>query len=331
MERQQIKKLLNETKQRTVPKTLRASEVFLFCATIILIMKRVGIIRGGRWDDYEASLTRGAEVFSFIDENLKEKWKPVDIFIDCKGVWHIGGLPILPIDLHHRVDMVWNTAGPEAGVILEGLNISHFGVPAFANALSTSRKILEDHMRRTDISMPMHLAIPAYQEDLDGNVEKYAAKHAKAVFEKFGSPWVVQSLSKENSTGVHVAKTFPDLVNAIIDGAEHGVAMMVEELITGEEVKTHSLTNFRDQDVYILPSLYKGKDLEKLHDIVNTLHNHTGAGYIHAHFTLHPRRGVILRNLEFSPDLKENSDLDQALKNVGIKPHNILESLLEKF
>lgn len=292
-------------------------------------MKRIGIIRGGSGEDYQASLQKGAEIFSFIEKNIGERWKPIDIFIDRAGTWHIGGLPIVPADLYHRVDIFWNNATPEVNAILDSLGFPHISTPAFSASLGKSRAMLEEHMKQSGVSMPMHFVLPAYQEDFDGSIERYATVGAKSVFEKFGAPWIVKSLGEKNSMGVHVSKTYPELVNAIIDGAEHGGSIIVEELITGSEASMHSLKNFRGEDTYIFPGQFRGPEKDALHDLVQNLHQSTGSNYLKSHFVINPNRGIFLKHLEFTPDFGNDSDLHNVSRNIGVSASHILESILE--
>ncbi len=295
-------------------------------------MIKVGIIRGGAGENYEQSLEDGAEVFNFIKENFADKFKPVDIFIDKDNIWHMGGLPVMPSDLHHRADVFWNMAHGEVVPILDNFSAKHVSVSNFSQTLLRSQDILREHMMQSiGVNMPQHLVLPAYQEDIDGGIEKYAQIKAKMVFEKFGSPWIVRSYSKDISMGEHVAKTFPELVNAIIDGAEHGGSMIVEELIAGKEVVAHSLKNFRALDTYIMPfGNLSNEEKEKLTNIVRGVHRETGDNhYLHSTFIITPRRGVYLKKISFTPSLGNGSHLEESSSAAGIKVHQILEHILE--
>src|ERR1035437_9021228 len=96
------------------------------------VKKRIGILRGGAGKHYTSSLQKGGEIILHISENLSDKYKPVDILIDKEGTWHLGGMPISPADLIHKVDVVWNMAEPSASVILNNFSISKVGNGAFS-------------------------------------------------------------------------------------------------------------------------------------------------------------------------------------------------------
>lgn len=129
------------------------------------LQKRVGIIRGGAGENYNASIKKGGEVLSHISENLADSWKVFDILIDKEGIWHINGVPVLPADLIHRVDIVWNTAQPNIGVTLENLSIPYIGQNLFHSALEASKDMMRKHMQKIGLDMPRSVIIPLYQED----------------------------------------------------------------------------------------------------------------------------------------------------------------------
>ena len=208
-------------------------------------MKRVGILRGGAGNDYESSLRKGGEIILYIHENLSDKWKAVDILIDKNGIWHINGVPISPADLFHKVDVVWNLSHPSFSNILHSLSISNVSDGTFLGALQNSREMLREHMKQIGVQMPRSIVLPVYQKDFDGLRERYAIKKAKEVHKKFSSPWVVKSFTNDSNMAIHLAKTFPELVDAIEDGVKHEKSILVEEFIAGKVASVHSVPEFR--------------------------------------------------------------------------------------
>lgn len=300
---------------------------------------RVGILRGGIGEDYTESLRDGGDYISHILENLSDTYTPVDILVDRDGLWHAKGMPILPVDLVHKVDLVWNLSHPSFSNILESFSVPHIGVPPFSSFVKNSRAMLEEHMKAIGVKMPRHIVFPAYQKDFDGEVNIYATKKAKAVFEKFSSPWIVKSLVPSVDSGIHVAKTFPQLIDAIADMVKHNKSILVEELIDGPTASTHSIKGFRDQDIYVFPvsdlsehypQKFSPGEKEKLINIAKDLHNHLGARhYLKSDFVVHSRRGIFLTGVSFLPDLTPDSHFDHSVLSVGAKMHNIIEHILE--
>lgn len=293
--------------------------------------KRIGIIRGGKGNHYEDSIAKGGEIISNILENLSDTYKPVDVLIDRDGVWHIGGLPVQPADLMHRVEAVWNVSHSNLNNILENLSIPNIGVSSFSKTVGDSRDMLREHMKKIGVNMPRHILFPAYQEDFDGPRNKYALRKAKEVHEKFPAPWIVKSLTTDKNVGVHVVKTFPELADAIEDISLHGESILVEELISGKNAFMHTISGFRGEDVYAFPAgNFSKNEKEELINTAKNIHQHIGVpDYLKSNFVINPRNGIYLTSVEFSPDFKNGSHLDKACESVGAKMHQIVRHILD--
>ena len=201
-----------------------------------------------------------------------------------------------------------------------------------------------EHLKEIGVSMPKHFIIPAYQPDFDGGVEKYALRKAKEVHDKFGAPWIIKTLTPDQDAGVHVAKTFPELVDAIADISEHEESpdaksgprsehrgILIEELITGKNAFMHNVSGFRGQEVYTFPIMGFSKEQKiNLEETAKNLHKHLGAThYLKSNFVVHPRRGIFLTSIEFHLDLKANSHLQKMCESVGAKTSDIVDHILE--
>ena len=298
--------------------------------------KRVGVLRGGTGALYERSLKRGGEIISHIFENLSDKYKIVDILIDKDGVWHVNGLPIVPADLGSKVDVAWNAAHPSLSAILDDFSIPNVGQGHFSFVLENSREMLREHMKKINVSMPRRIVFPVYQKDFDGPRERYAIKKAKEVFEKFSSPWIVKSFTPNLNMGIHLAKTFNELVAAIEDGVRNEKSILVEEFITGKVASMHSVSDFRGQDFYIFPATNVSGNLsvsekEKLDYLIKELHKHIGAKhYLKSNFVLNKRGKVYLLDLESTPDLRLDSHFSKVCESVGAKMHDVVGHMIEK-
>ncbi len=321
--------------------------------------KRIGILRGGGGEHYAHSLKRGGDIILHISENLGDKYKVYDILIDKDYIWHFAGVPVTPGELSSKVDIVWNATHPSFSNILESLSIPTIGLGSFSSTLGGSREMLREHMKKIGVAMPRHMLLPLYQIDFDGPRERYAIKKAKAIFEKFGSPWIVKSFGDENmgpvrsrspqgdrstlvleraasnGMGVHLAKTFNELVAAIDDGVAHGKSILVEEFIAGKVASLHSMPHFRGEDFYIFPPVnvfgnLSSEEKEKLTSLVKGLHIHIGAKhYLKSDFILNPRGKVYLLDFESMPNVKSFSHFSEACASVGAKMHHVVEHILE--
>jgi len=157
--------------------------------------KRVGVLRGGEGKHYASSLQKGGEIIAHIFENLGDKYKTFDILIDKEGKWHLNGKPIIPADLIHKVDVVWNTSHSNFSNILDNLSILNIGNGFFSFALQNNRDFLREHIKEIGLQIPKYLVSP---------------KNAQEVFEKFPAPWIVKF-----SNEIKLIKTFNELTDTI--------------------------------------------------------------------------------------------------------------------
>jgi len=274
--------------------------------------KRIGILRGGAGEHYTSSLEKGGEIISHIFENLADKYKPIDILIDKNGIWHLGGLPISPVDLIHKVDMVWNTGHPSFSNILDNLSIPNIGNNSFYFFLENNKDFLREHLKQIGVSVPKIVFSP---------------KNAKEVHEKFPAPWIVK-INNE----IKIAKTFNELTEAIQNESD----VAIEEFVPGKIVSVHSVTKFRGQDVYIFPlgntfGSFSVGEKEKLTKLIKNLHKHIDTKhYLKSNFVLTPRGRIYLLEIESMPDLKPNSHFFQACESVGAKTYHVIEHILEQ-
>jgi D-alanine-D-alanine ligase-like ATP-grasp enzyme len=299
-------------------------------------IKRVGILRGGAGKHYASSLKKGGDIISSITDNLGNKYQVFDILVDKDHIWHFKGMPVTPSDLGNKVDVIWNTSHPSFSNILDSLYIPNIGSSSFSFALENSKEMLREHMKNINIEMPRSIILPVYQPDFDGPRDRYAIKKAKEVFEKFSSPWIVKSFTEDSNMAIHLAKTFPELVNAIEDGAKHEKSILVEEFIAGKVASVHTMPKYRGEDIYTFPlgnsfGNFSAGEKEILSHVAKDLHKHIGAKhYLKSDFVLNSRGRVYLLQIESIPDLKQDSHFSQVCESVGAKVHHVVEHILEQ-
>lgn len=304
---------------------------------------KVGVLRGGDGPHYDQSVKDGAEIISFILNRLPFDYTPVDILVDREGVWHVAGLPVLPADLIHKVDIVWNVSNPTYSTSLRDLGIHVIGANIFPFGLHTSKGMLREHMKQIGVKVPQSLVIPLYQSDFDGeDKEKYVLKKAREVHAKFSAPWIVKSFTESSMTGIHVARTFPELITALTDIVDHGKSILVEEFISGKVARVHSVKGVRGEELYsFVPHELKHgffthntlmqDEKEKLTNLAKQIHEHTGAGsYTSSTFILNPTRGIHLAEISFIPDLNQDSHFCKSCETVGLKSSHVVDHIIEK-
>jgi D-alanine-D-alanine ligase-like ATP-grasp enzyme len=298
---------------------------------------KVGILRGGIGDNFLSSLQKGGDIISHISKSLADKYKVLDILIDKEGIWHLNGIPIVPADLMRKVDVIWNNIGhPKVSTILSDLSIPSIGGEYFSGVLENNKDMLRKHLKTIGVGMPRSVVLPSYQKDFDGPIDKYATRKAKEVFEKFSSPWIVKSFTEDKNMGIHLAKTFPELIDAITDGVNHGKSILVEEFIAGKVASVHSIPKYRGEDIYVFPignsfGVFSNDEKEKLAIFVKTLYQHLNIDhYLKSDLILDKKGKIHVLNIELKPDFKDNSHFQQVCDSVGAKTHHIIKHFLDR-
>lgn len=297
-------------------------------------IKRVGIIRGGTGEHYESSLKKGGDIILHIIENLSDKYKPVDILIDKKGNWHANGLPIDYKDLVNKIDLAWNTIQHPDLSFLDDLYIPKIVNESILKTIKDNVST-KTYLKSIGVEIPRSIILPLYQKDFDGPQDAYVIKKAKEIFEKFSAPWIVKSYTSDSNMGIHLAKTFPELVSAIEDGVEHKKSILIEEFIAGKVASVHTVPLFRGQDIYAFPlgnsfGTFSSIEKDKLGLIAKELHRYIGNHYLKCDFVLNKKGKVYLLNIESTLDFKPESHFSQVCESVGAKIHHVVDHILEK-
>ena len=315
-------------------------------------MIKVGVIRGGVSSEYEVSLKTGSNVLSHLrGEKLSSIYKPIDILIDKEGIWHIGGKPVSIEDVFNSVDVIFNALHGDFGEdgkiqqILDGWKIPYTGSTAFASALGYNKALAKEQFINLGIKTPNYLIIPKYEEDMNGEIVSYSKKIGKNIHDKLSPPWIVKPLSGGSSVGMRMCKTYPELLNAFLDGVNFEVDVLVEEMIKGKEATVGVIDDFRDKKVYVLPpteiQLPKEKDFfdyeakyvsaeyicpgnfsseekEELKNLAEKIH--TGLNLSHysrSDFIIHPKKGIYALEVNTLPGLTDHSLIPKMLYSVG--------------
>lgn len=327
-------------------------------------MIKVGVIRGGMSGEHHVSLATGAQILSHLrDEKMSFKYKPVDIFIDKEGVWHVNGVPTTINKIANRVDVVINALHGDYGEDgkiqqqLEEFKIPYTGSGPLASSIGYNKYLSKQEFSKLGIKTPRHILFSAYQKDMDGDINRYVIKKSKEVWSKLPPPWIVKPLTGGSSMGIHVCKTFESLQNAILDGANKKVSILIEEFIKGKEATVGVINNFRKQKIYSLPPVeirvpststffdeevkYNGKSQEicpgnfsesekrELERLASLIHvglnlNH----YSRSDFIIHPKRGIFALEVNTLPGLTSESLFPKSLNAVGSNLGEFIEHLI---
>lgn len=327
-------------------------------------MIKVGVIRGGVSGEYDVSLKTGSNVLSHLrGEKLNKTYKSIDILIDKDGIWHINGKPVSMKDVSHSVDVIFNALHGDYGEdgkvqqMLDQWKIPYTGSGAFASALGYNKALAKEQFALLGVKTPSHFIVPKYEKK-NGSIETYSKNIAKQIHDKLSPSWIVKPLSGGSSVGMKMCKTYPQLVNAFLDGINKNNDVLIEELIEGKEATVGVVNHFRDQKVYVLPPIeiripksksffdfeakYTGvseeicpgnftrKEKEELERLAALIH--TGLNldhYSRSDFIISPKKGIYALEVNTLPGLTDESLIPKMLNAVGASVPEFINHLIK--
>ncbi len=323
---------------------------------IIFYMKRktkVAVLRGGPSSEYEVSLKTGAGVLA----NLPEHYEGIDILIDKKGFWHLGGLPFDPKHLHKRAEVAFIAMHGEYGEdgtvqrLLESLHVPFTGSGSFASALGMNKHLAKKVFKDHGIKTPVHKVI---------SKKDYGPNTAKELWTTFIQPSVIKPANAGSSVGVTLAHSLKDIKEGLEKAFEISDKVIVEELIKGREATCGVIQGFRGKDHYALmtveivpqkhqkffdyeskysnesganeicPGNFSRTETEEIQRMAVAIHKAIGAGhYSRSDFMVHPKRGVYALEINTLPGLTPNSLLPKEMIAVGSSYSELLDHLIK--
>lgn len=299
-------------------------------------MIRVGVLRGGTSNQYDQSLATGAYVLKHLP---RDRYEPVDIFLDREGIWHFNGTPLGHDKLKMRVDVIWNALhgfyGEDGKVqqLLESLSIPYIGSGPLLSAISMNKKLLKDQVAKLGIKTPRGIYIEKWGNE---NREETVSGVVRTISTKFSPPWIVEPISRGLANGSMRAKTRDELTAVLLQMFDLDIPVLIEEEVLGKEVSVISSGGFRKQPVYtFLPQENKNpkgrmqkKESEEVQKVAKALHHGLGLGpYSHMRAIIH-QSGVYVVGVETLPSLHEGGELHHSLDAVGSSFSEFAEHLI---
>ena len=319
---------------------------------------RVGVLRGGTSNEYEVSLKTGATILNHIP---KDKYRPVDIYIDTFGIWHVQGVRSSMTEALSKIDVAVNALHGEFGEdgkiqgILDMHHIPYTGSGAFASAIGMNKVMSKEMFKRHGLKTPYHVVFESDGHALS-KTEKAIHDMASYVFTKFPVPAVIKPATSGSSVGISIAQTMDEIVAGLTEAFKHSKTVLVEELIRGTEATVGVIEGYRDEDLYALPPIeirpHKGKFFDfaakyagqsdeiipgnfsmeqkkELEELARTAHRALGLRhYSRSDFIVTPRRGIYILEVNTLPGLTDESLVPKAIKAVGGTISHFIDHLI---
>ena len=298
---------------------------------------RVGVLRGGL-SDYEVSLQSGADILSALRQHHANTYRPQDIFIDKEGVWHMDGKVVRPEEALSKIDVAFNTLhgtyGEDGKVqhMLEIHGIPFTGTGALGSAVGTHKGLKKSVLASHGIKIPRWIEISAQE------IKDDPAAVAQKLFRSWHLPVVIKPLRDTSVHKVSYVRSYNELPEALLRGADLG-DVLVEEFIPGIEAVGHVVEGFRGHDHYalpvveiratqtseqreIIPAGFSADIKKQIEDTARIVHQLLGLRhYSQTRIVLHPRRGIYVIEVQTLPHLTATSLLSRVLDSVGATMH----------
>ncbi len=327
-------------------------------------MIRVGVLRGGNDKKYKRSIDNGASVLNCLrSSEFSSKYKAVDIFIDEDGLWHLNGIPVSLKKIKENVDVVVNALlgkYSENGDIqkkLEENKIPYTCSSFVSSAISHDKYLTKIEFLKNNIKTPIFEYIP-YEEIPEDLQLQFQKQKALLIIKKIAPPWIVKPVANGSSFDICVCNTFEDLVVGLSSVFKNKEGVLIEEFIKGKEGTVGVLNNFRNKDIYVLPSVqitlpknclffndnlkesnvkftcpgnFTYQEKEQIEQSAKIIHKAIGLNfYSKIDFIVNPKRGVYFLEVNSQSEFLENSAMSLALDSVGSSLKDFIEHIIQE-
>ncbi len=244
-------------------------------------------MRGGPSPEYEVSLKTGRNVLQHLS---RDRFEPVDLFIDRHGTWHVRGKPIEPARALGQVDVVFNALHGKYGEdgalqrYMDMHRVRYTGSTALASGVAMHKALTKRELFRRSYGdelphdgagyRPVQVQDPSFRSDSgvlkgmrahgDGGARMFfpadlvltapAQKDdLERVFERLSPPLVVKPMNGGSSLGMSVVRSRDEFLYAVLFAFEHAEQLLVEQYVRGREVTVAVLDDFRGEEHYVFP------------------------------------------------------------------------------
>jgi D-alanine-D-alanine ligase len=314
---------------------------------------QVAVLRGGPSEEYQVSMKTGATVLQALAEN---GYQTKDIVITRQGQWLDRGLVKDPENALLAIDVVFialhGTYGEDGEVqkIIQRQGIPFTGSRSFASAVAFNKQLTKDSLKDHGVLMAQH-------REISRDLESEVVTITNEIKEKFGKEYIIKPTSSGSSFGVEFVGEDESLENAIRKSLDKYEKIMVEEFIRGREATSATLEKFRDQEVYVFPTIeiitpkdaqffstdskYDGRtleicpsnfsysDREKIAEISALVHKALDLSqYSRSDFIVNDN-GIYFLEVNTLPGLTNESLYPKAAASVGLDINQLIAHLVE--
>jgi len=210
------------------------------------MMKKVGILFGGKSAEHEISLLSAKNVFDAID---RTKYDPVMIKIDKSGQWQIQ--PSLSLsarewtgegslsDMAPQFDVIFPILhGPfgEDGTVqgyLKLADIPFVGPDVLGSAVGMDKDVMKRLLRDAQIPIGKFLVLNSHDQ----------APSFADIVNTLGSPVFIKPANMGSSVGISKVSNEVEFASALKDAFQYDTKVIIEEFIAGREIECAVLGN----------------------------------------------------------------------------------------
>lgn len=212
---------------------------------------RVAVLRGGPSVEHAVSMRTGGTVLAAL---ASLGYYAKDVVITKNGDWLDGGVVRAPESILKAIDVVFIALHGEYGEdgqvqkLLQRLNIPFTGSRAFPSAVAFNKDLTKRSLESAGVLMPKH-------RNVSFDEKSETVTIADSIMSEFGPEYIIKPTASGSSFGVQFVSQGQSLAEALDEALLENGRVLVEEFIRGKEATAATLENFRNDSIYVFPTV----------------------------------------------------------------------------